>query len=85
MTSVAEGVEKQDQLDFLWHIGCSQSQGYLHSRPIGRDEFAQLLGHGNGKLILPADSEEAQLAALEEAASQPNADASEAPMQQASP
>ncbi len=32
MATVAEGVEKQEQLDFLWHMGCDQSQGFLHSR-----------------------------------------------------
>jgi len=71
MSSVAEGVEQQEQLDFLWHIGCNQSQGYLHSKPVSGDEFAWLLEHGSGKLILPAESEEGQLAALEEAAAAP--------------
>jgi EAL domain-containing protein (putative c-di-GMP-specific phosphodiesterase class I) len=55
MTAVAEGVEQQEQLDFLWQVGCDQSQGYLHSPPIQRDEFANLLQHGNGQLILPAE------------------------------
>ncbi len=54
MTTVAEGVENQEQLDFLWQVGCDQSQGYLHSKPITRDEFALLLEHGNGNLMLPA-------------------------------
>lgn len=54
--TVAEGVEHQEQLDFLGEVGCDQSQGYLHSRPIPRDECATLLqhGNGNGNLILPA-------------------------------
>jgi EAL domain-containing protein (putative c-di-GMP-specific phosphodiesterase class I) len=73
MSAVAEGVEQQAQLDFLWHIGCNQSQGYLHSKPVSGDEFAWLLEHGSGKLILPAESEEGQLAALEEAAAAPQA------------
>jgi diguanylate cyclase (GGDEF)-like protein len=71
MSAIAEGVEQQDQLDFLWHVGCNQSQGYLHSKPVSGDEFAWLLQHGSGKLILAAESEEAQLAALEEAAAAP--------------
>ncbi|MGH8206559.1 MAG: GGDEF/EAL domain-containing response regulator [Steroidobacteraceae bacterium] len=58
MTTIAEGVENQEQLDFLWQVGCDQSQGYLHSKPIARDEFAQLLEHGNGNLILPAQAAE---------------------------
>lgn len=59
MTTVAEGVEHQEQLDFLWQVGCDQSQGYLHSKPIPHDEFATLLQHGNGNLILAAEHESA--------------------------
>jgi len=59
MTTVAEGVERQEQLDFLWQVGCDQSQGYLHSKPVTCDEFARLLEHGNGNLVLPARSLEA--------------------------
>ncbi|HTW76097.1 MAG TPA: EAL domain-containing protein [Steroidobacteraceae bacterium] len=59
MTTVAEGVENQEQLDFLWQVGCDQSQGYLHSPPIPRDQFVNLLQHGNGHLILPAEAAEA--------------------------
>ncbi len=43
MTTVAEGVETQKQLNFLARVGCDESQGYLHSRPIPRAEFEQLL------------------------------------------
>ncbi|MBY0382043.1 MAG: EAL domain-containing protein [Xanthobacteraceae bacterium] len=34
MTTTAEGVETQDQLDHLCTLGCDQIQGYLFSRPI---------------------------------------------------
>jgi EAL domain-containing protein (putative c-di-GMP-specific phosphodiesterase class I) len=44
MTTVAEGVETQPQLDYLVHAGCDESQGYLHSRPLPRQEFERLLG-----------------------------------------
>jgi diguanylate cyclase (GGDEF)-like protein len=44
MTTVAEGVETQAQLDFLIREGCDESQGYLHSRPIPKAEFERLLG-----------------------------------------
>ena len=43
MTTVAEGVETQAQLDYLARAGCDESQGFLHSRPIPRAEFEQLL------------------------------------------
>jgi len=43
MNTVAEGVEKQEELDLLWHLGCDQSQGYLHSPPLPKEQFAVLL------------------------------------------
>jgi diguanylate cyclase (GGDEF)-like protein len=43
MTTVAEGVETQAQLDFLIREGCDESQGYLHSRPVPKAEFERLL------------------------------------------
>ena len=43
MTTVAEGVETQAQLEYLRGVGCDESQGYLHSRPIPRAEFERLL------------------------------------------
>jgi diguanylate cyclase (GGDEF)-like protein len=54
MNVVAEGVETTEQLGMLWEMGCDQSQGYLHSKPVTREELAQLLEHGKGKLMLPA-------------------------------
>ncbi len=53
LTTVAEGVETQEQLDLLWQLGCDQSQGYLHSKPVDAVEFLDLLRHGRGNLILP--------------------------------
>jgi EAL domain-containing protein (putative c-di-GMP-specific phosphodiesterase class I) len=44
MTTVAEGVETQPQLDYLVRAGCDESQGYLHCRPVPRDEFERLMG-----------------------------------------
>jgi diguanylate cyclase (GGDEF)-like protein len=43
MTTVAEGVETQAQMDHLARAGCDESQGYLHSRPVPRAEFEELL------------------------------------------
>ena len=45
MTTVAEGVETQQQLDYLIREGCDESQGYLHSRPMPKTEFERLLGY----------------------------------------
>ena len=47
LTTVAEGVETQAQLDYLMRQGCDESQGYLHSRPVPAAELeAQLAGSG---------------------------------------
>ncbi|MBF0421739.1 MAG: EAL domain-containing protein [Magnetococcales bacterium] len=40
---VAEGVETEEQLNFLAKQNCSQAQGYFFSRPVSADEFLQLL------------------------------------------
>jgi EAL domain-containing protein (putative c-di-GMP-specific phosphodiesterase class I) len=50
MTVVAEGVETEDQLGVLWELGCDQAQGFLFSRPVERDGFAELLEKGKGRL-----------------------------------
>jgi len=55
MRTVAEGVEKQEQLDALWQLGCDQSQGYLHSKPVASGQLTELLQHGNGRYILAKD------------------------------
>jgi EAL domain-containing protein (putative c-di-GMP-specific phosphodiesterase class I) len=38
---VAEGVEKQEQLEFLRIHGCDEVQGYLLSRPLPANEIAK--------------------------------------------
>ena len=43
MSTVAEGVETQEQLDYLIKEGCDESQGYLHSRPIAKAQFERLM------------------------------------------
>ena len=40
---VAEGVEKEEQLEMLVQFGCEIFQGYLFSRPIDHQAFIQLL------------------------------------------
>jgi len=58
LTTVAEGVEAQEQLDFLWQAGCDQSQGYLHSHPLPSGEFLTLLEHGRGNLVRPPEAQQ---------------------------
>jgi len=40
---VGEGVETEEQLEFLRSHGCHEVQGYVYSRPISPDECRQLL------------------------------------------
>lgn len=40
---VAEGVENQQQLDFLRHHGCDTVQGYLFSKPLPPEQFSQFM------------------------------------------
>ena len=46
---VAEGVESQEQLDTLWQLGCDQSQGFLHSKPLPVQQFCALLQGSGGQ------------------------------------
>jgi EAL domain-containing protein (putative c-di-GMP-specific phosphodiesterase class I) len=36
---IAEGVETEEQREFLTRLGCHAFQGYLFSRPLPLDEF----------------------------------------------
>lgn len=40
---IAEGIEQQDQEDFLSHYKCDIGQGYLFSKPLTSEEFIEFL------------------------------------------
>lgn len=42
MSVIAEGVETQQQADFLKSIGCIYIQGYLYAKPMPEDEYKHL-------------------------------------------
>jgi len=44
VTSVAEGIERPEQLAALRHFGCDVGQGYLLSRPLELDAIRQRFG-----------------------------------------
>lgn len=41
--TVAEGVERQEQSDFLEDAGCDMMQGFLYYRPMPEDKFSEIL------------------------------------------
>ncbi|MGO4381025.1 EAL domain-containing protein [Pseudoduganella sp. RAF19] len=43
---IAEGVESEEQLEFLRRHGCDEMQGYYFSRPVAPPEFEQMLQEG---------------------------------------
>ncbi|MGI6777389.1 MAG: EAL domain-containing protein [Acetivibrionales bacterium] len=43
MCVVAEGVEKQEQLDYLLRHNCDKIQGYLYCKPVPESELVKLL------------------------------------------
>ncbi|MGC1458185.1 MAG: EAL domain-containing protein [Steroidobacteraceae bacterium] len=56
MHTVAEGVETREQFDMLLEFGCTQSQGFLHSKPLPASEFVALLRDGRGDLTQPGEA-----------------------------
>ncbi|MBU0751476.1 MAG: EAL domain-containing protein [Gammaproteobacteria bacterium] len=43
---VAEGVEEEEQLEFLGHHACDTLQGYLYSRPLPEPQFREFVASG---------------------------------------
>lgn len=44
LMTIAEGVETQNQADFLCSIGCDVLQGFLYSRLVSQAEFERIIG-----------------------------------------
>ncbi len=50
---IAEGVETEEQYNFLRSLGCDQAQGYLFSPPVPADEFRTWLAGWTEPVALP--------------------------------
>ncbi len=50
MNVVAEGIEEEDQLDFLRDTDCDEYQGYLASKPVLASDFQALVAKNMKKL-----------------------------------
>lgn len=49
MTSVAEGIETEAQLEGVRNLGCSQMQGYLFSPPLPQSAIGEMVRIGGGQ------------------------------------
>jgi len=45
LSTVAEGVAKKEELEFLQKLGCNQYQGYFFSRPVSSNDLPGLITH----------------------------------------
>ena len=50
MTSLTEGIETSEQLDFLRSIGCDKVQGYFFGKPAPYDQVTELIKKGKLKM-----------------------------------
>jgi len=53
LTVVAEGVETEEQMDFLSRSGCDQVQGYYFSKPLPEEEFEQYMHNSLQAPVIP--------------------------------
>ena len=61
---VAEGIERSEQRDELWSLGCGMGQGYFYAKSLSADALTSLLagsGHLGGPSIVATHGELARL------------------------
>ncbi len=54
MTTIAEGVETQRQLDMIAALGCTEMQGYLYSGPVPAKDLVRLFSTKRDNLFIAA-------------------------------
>lgn len=54
---IAEGVETEEQLQFLYQNRCNEVQGYWFSPPVDKDKLEQMLRHGISSAVVVASGE----------------------------
>jgi diguanylate cyclase (GGDEF)-like protein/PAS domain S-box-containing protein len=54
---IAEGVEKQEEAEFLEAQQCDEAQGYYFSRPLSPAQFGELLAAGSARTVAAHGSE----------------------------
>jgi excisionase family DNA binding protein len=69
LRTVAEGVETQEQAEFLRSLGCPFAQGGLFSQPLGAERVPAVLRHGLVHAIAP-ESDDGATITLGEAATE---------------
>jgi EAL domain-containing protein (putative c-di-GMP-specific phosphodiesterase class I) len=53
LIAVAEGIETQEQADFLRQLGCRFGQGYYFSPPVPADRINEILGSRTARSAPP--------------------------------
>jgi EAL domain-containing protein (putative c-di-GMP-specific phosphodiesterase class I) len=56
LTTVAEGIETEEQYQFLGERGCEIGQGYLFSKPVPFEEMMALYASGDSLEIINTDA-----------------------------
>ena len=43
LKTIAEGIETQEQADYLINLGCDEAQGFMYSKPLPNLELKQFV------------------------------------------